>query len=506
MIFVNTTNLHTKIFLLLLILALLLPSLYTTTYSRSSEPIDVDLQLPPGEHHRENASIELPSSISRCIFWLVITSLTSRSLSYNISIQTLGGVKLLSFTRVEGSNRLEGYGDRALFYGVLEVSGSGSLIIHVETDAGFSKTLRLDLVMKKMHAHFVYVYLPVTYLGDPDPRRAPFTLVESRPSLLLRALGIGEEHTVLGYLRVDVEASRGMDTLLIVGYIEDEHGNRAPIASEVLAPGAGEPFLRTAVRLDTCSNDVCRGYVVIPLWSLVPMVPPGRYRLVLELYLPGSDRPMDRYVHEVRIELLGYGDIAVPMAIAVLGLCTAPFVVRMKDSRNLAIAGLTAAAILALSRIPGTIVFRLASVLGPFDWIVYSPITTGIYYALLTVCALETRSCLATALAVAIEWLLGVVVLGVGNIVLSILWMLTTFGLVAISTAIAKALRWRPLPVLYGLARALDAYVDINIYAYAYRLFYADWYIASYALGTALYAFIGSFIAYRVIRRCLGLG
>ena len=97
------------------------------------------------------------------------------------------------------------------------------------------------------------------------------------------------------------------------------------------------------------------------------------------------------------------------------------------------------------------------------------------------------------------EWLLTVLILGSGNIVLSCIWALTTFSVVTIATALSRACGWRLAPAFFAMARAIDAYADINIYAYAYRLFYASWYIATYSLGTALIAGIGSLIALKAV-------
>ncbi len=450
--------------------------------------LSLDIQLPPGQHHTSNATIYLPLP-TKTLFWIIVKSLTSLGVRYELVINSTCELSHLS-GRLNAL--LRGFGDRGLVYGVLNVPKHGcTLIVKLLSGGELIKVIRLSIVNKYLSARIASVYLPTTYLGDPDPRREPFTLVESNPSPILRFLGAIPNHMLLGYLRVNVVGSRG-SKLLLVGFINDRYGRRAPISSTVLEVGSGEPYIRATMELN-CLKPQCSGYLVLPLWSLKPFIPPGDYVLVLKLYIPGTSKVLSTYVHKLRIKMLGYGDIVVPLVVASLGIALLPITVLrgLRSSRSLAYAGLTAAAIMTLSRFPGLVIFRLASILGPFDWVIYSPVTTGIYYALLAVAGRRTNNVAVPGVAVIIEWLLTVLILGSGNIVLTSLWALTTFAVVVTATALSKYLGWGLAPLFYALARAVDAYADINIYAYAYRLFYAPWYIATYSLGTALVAGLG---------------
>ncbi|OWJ54621.1 hypothetical protein [Pyrodictium delaneyi] len=393
---------------------------------------------------------------------------------------------------------LSGYGDRSIAYGIVNAGPQGFKLIAMLEAEGCTRSIVLSVAESGIEAQFSRVHLPVDHLGNEDPRREPFTLVESYPSLLGRLLGASNSRVLLGYMLVCIESSQPFD-FLVVGGLYDAGGRPAPLASTVLEPGTGTSYLRTTISTTSCAKSKCSGCAIIPLWLLEDIAPPGVYRLVLNLYIPGSDRPIAVYEHNVYIRLLSYGDIGVAAIVAGLGVLVLPLLARISDSKRLAYMALTGASLTALSRLIGGVVFRLSSVLGPFDWIVYGPITSGLYYGLLAACLAATGEPMVAAGAVLVEWLLSSLILGSGNLVLSAFWAFTTLFVVAAATYAARVTDLRLLPVYFAAAKALDSYVDINIYAYAYRLYYAGWYIAVYSAGMALYALLGSAAVTRMV-------
>jgi len=485
------------LFLLLILLAASIIPSPVHAYTRScSPPVDMVVELPLGQQHRDNSSLKLPLP-GRYLFWLIVESKTGKPVEYQASVVVEGDARL---ERLSGPLQgvLSGYGDRSIVYGVVDAGPQGFRLVAVLEAGGCTRSVVLSVAESGIEARFSRVYLPVDHLGREDLRREPFTLVESYPSLLGRLLGGSNSHVLLGHMLACVESSQPFD-FLVVGGLYDAEGRPAPVASTVLEPGTGASYLRTTVSVSNCTGSRCSGCVIVPLWLLEDMAPPGVYRLVLSLYIPGSDRPIAVYEHNVHIRLLSYGDIGVAAAVACLGVLVLPLLARIHDSRRLAYMALTGASLTALSRLIGGVVFRLSSVLGPFDWVAYGPITSGLYYGLLAACLAATGEPMIAAGAVLVEWLLSSLILGSGNLVLSAFWALTTLFVVAVAGYAARATDLRLLPVYFAAAKALDSYVDINIYAYAYRLYYADWYIVVYSAGMALYAFLGSAAVARMV-------
>lgn len=491
-----------------LVLALLLPLLPLVTSALAMQPprFKLVVELPPGTPHQVNSSASLPLP-TRAIFWVVVESLDGRRLHYNVSVMIDGNASLVGLGGSEKKGSLAGYGDRAIIYGIINARSSFKLIVSATCSADGVSTTKTVMVKvdaaKGPIARFSTVYLPVTYYGEVDVRKNPYTLTEQYPSLILQLLGVYPENQLLGYVKVCVEALR-KEPLLIVGGVYDEHGNVTPIASSILEPGTGAAYLRTTIDFSECEKLPCSACVIIPLWGLKQLIPPGTYKIRFSLYVPGTEKPLDVYEHDIHIVLLGYGDIVVPLVVACLGIIVLPMSYKgVRGSRDLALAGAAGASLMMLSRLVGGIVFRLSNILGPFDWIVHGPLTTGLYYAILASVVLITRSPGLVGLAIFTEWLLSALFLGVGNLLLSLLWCLTTIAVVTFATWLSLRTSSRLLPAFFALAKMIDAYADINIYAYTYRLYYAQWYILFYMLGLALYAFTGSYVAYRRFgRRC----
>ncbi|HIQ55718.1 MAG TPA: hypothetical protein EYH59_03410 [Pyrodictium sp.] len=490
------------------ILALLFLSLLSTASALTIQPPSFRLivELPPGTPHQTNSSVSLPLP-TRVIFWIIVESLDGRRLHYNVSVTVDGNADVVELGGSGRRGGLAGYGDRVIIYGIIDARSSFKLVVSATCSVDGVSTTKMLVVRvsatKGPIARFSTVYLPVTCYGEVDVRRKPYTLTEQYPSIILQLLGVYPENPLLGYMKVCVEAWR-KEPLLIVGGVYDEHGNVAPIASSVLEPGTGAAYLRTTIDFSVCKKLPCNACVIIPLWGLERLIPPGTYRIRIGLYIPGTEKPLDTYEHDIYIVLLGHGDIVVALSVACIGIIVLPMSYRgARKSRDLALAGAAGASLMMLSRLVGGIVFRISNILGPFDWIVHGPLTTGLYYAILTSLVLITRSSRLVGLAILTEWLLSALFIGVGNLLLSLLWCLTTIAVVALAAQLSLWTSPRLLPALFALAKMVDAYVDINIYAYTYRLYYAQWYILFYMFGLAFYALAGSYIAYRRLgRRC----
>lgn len=462
-----------------------------------SPPVSLVVELPPGQKHYSNTSLKLPLPGSY-IFWLIVESNTGRLVRYKLDLKVEGDASLEKLSGpLEGV--LQGYGDRAILYGLIEAGSGGFKLIARLQAQNRTRSIALHVANVELKAGFSSVYLPVDYLGVRDPRREPFTLVESYPSPLRKLLGVGE-NILLGYMRVCVRSSMP-GSFLVLGRVYDSKGRPAPVASTVITPGAGSPYIRSMVVVNsTAGRNEYHGCIVVPLWSLAEVIPPGRYRLTLGLYLPGSARPLATYSHDVIVRLLYHGDIVTALAATLTGALVLVPLARVKDSRRIAYMALTGASLTALVRIIGGILLRLSQVLGPFDWIVYGPVTSGLYYGLLAACLAATGDWMVTAGAVLVEWLLSSLILSPGNIVLSSLWVLTTLSVVALAGYAALRTRLGLLPIYFGLAKILDSYVDINLYAFIYRLYYAHWYVAAYSLGMGFYASLGTLLALRMVR------
>ncbi len=472
----------------LLALFFLLPHLHALAHSTEKPPITLTVELPPGTPHTVNGTVALPLP-GRLVAWVVASSSTSARLSCWLSVEPRGA-RLVEANGVGGFT-LEGYGSRRIAYVVVDAGPRGFTLVARLSCGSYTRTVAVRVVAAQLSASFVDVYLPTDYYGEADPRRNPFTLVESQPSLLLQLLGVEPRASLMGFMRVCIRSTRNT-TLIVLGGVFDEEGKPAPIASMVLEPGAGQALIRFVVE-----STPTRSCVVVPLWRISPSIPPGHYTLVLEAYVPGAGRPVASYRHEVYVKLVGYGDILVPLALSALGLPVLALSFRRACTRELALAGLAGASLTVLSRILGGVVFRLSQVLGPFDWVVYGPFSVGVYYAVLASLLVYTRKPYVAGLGVFSEWLVSLLVTGSGNIILSLLWCLTTVASVTLAGELGLLLGGRLLPLCLAFARLVDAYADLNIYAYTYRLYYAPWYIAFYSLGTSVYAFLGAYIASR---------
>ncbi len=344
------------------------------------------------------------------------------------------------------------------------------------------------------------VLLPCREDGSFDSRYQAFTVPvkEELPPLLSFLLGKEFYSPLLCYVKFSTRSNASM---VVKAYLISEDGSIAPFSS--LPPGhEGSPGI-------TCGLEG-PGSAVVPLyvWSEDPSEVVGDYVLRVIAYAMGTNKVLAE--KEVRVRVVAVPVWRILFVLTAALLCIAGmalilgFAIPSFTAREAAVSALFAALAFALVSLPGTIVWPIATaILGPFDWILvgllYSVALYMIYSSLVTLCP---RFGVLT-LTMFAKMLLYILFLGSRNPLSTIIWLATSACIYEPLLWLAGVTRgsgappWRAAMV-FGFGRLIDSYVDFVVYMSLYRLFYADWYILLYCIGSAIYTVIGSYAGAKI--------
>jgi hypothetical protein len=233
---------------------------------------------------------------------------------------------------------------------------------------------------------------------------------------------------------------------------------------------------------------------VLPIHTNDALVMPGTYAVRAGVALFGSDVRCGQREEIVQVasgRLFPALATLFSLATAVFGVLF--FAVRRRSffdlpARTLILIAFFGAVTFAVVNIPGTLLFHAAHViLGPLSFLVTGFFYEVIFYLLMTSLLVLIPRFGALSLAIAVRFLMSAFILGEFS-PLSLLYY-PTMAVVLESAAWLSGLTRQPhsrrvlvCAVVFGLGDALLSLVFFNLSMFFYRLYYAGWYIAAYAL------------------------
>ncbi|RLF08941.1 MAG: hypothetical protein DRJ69_05545, partial [Thermoprotei archaeon] len=457
-----------------------------------SPPLSMDLQLPLG--NREEMVYVAPNST--VVGVVVVESRSSAPLNATLYVEAVNCTLL---TLSHRSFTLRTFHDsRALPVKVVVGEEPCRLVATCAYDGGCLRASKLLVPTPSWNAS-VRLIIPSDPFGSLDEKCEPFTVVAkpSRPPLFIRLL-TGEERRghsdLLTLACVEVEGP-GRYTVVLV--FEASDGSLLPVSSTSLG---GREVLEANYGVVTISGVAGGSRVVVPLFT--PAYPEslvGEHRVAVLLYPFGCSTPIANATYPLKVVSVGLeaailaafsGLVALPAFIA-----TTAHYVKRSELKDLVLCALLGCLTFTVVTVPGQVVWGLASFLGPFDWLVTGLIYDVLLYALY-VAAVALRPRLGTlTMVMFVKWIMYSLFFGRLSII-SALWLATSALffeplLYALGVTRRGVLRLERLLLAFVPAALVDKYVDLMLYAALYRLYYADWYVASYSIGGALYTVPG---------------
>jgi len=225
----------------------------------------------------------------------------------------------------------------------------------------------------------------------------------------------------------------------------------------------------------------------------------GRYRMKVLIYPAGSSKPVLVKTFPLKIVStrgsmvmlsIFAGGVALPVFLAVV-----TYYLRKRGLRDVVLCSLMGCLIFSIVFVPGQLVWGIASILGPFDWLI-TGLVYDVFLYMLYVVAISLRPKFGTLTMVMFaKWIMYSFFFGRLSII-SVFWLATSslffepFLYVTGVTSRSMITRSRIL-ASFVPAALVDKYVDLILYAAFYRLYYAEWYVAMYSVGNALYTIPG---------------
>jgi len=467
-------------------------------------PVIVNLQIPPGISKK---IIYIPPN-QIVNGYVILESNTTKSEICKVYLRSRGCILIYN-------NRNTTYIEKILTLPILHISKvvqfqvittkhNCILYLHVRcTDYEYS-TYRI-IEVNRTEKIDVELIAPSDSLCKFNTKLEKYTYVivpgSINPILKIVSGFTGKVHPhFIGFMCIRLIGS-GYYTVVIL--IETPNGKLAPILS--VSPESAQFGVKAGII--TLEGIEGNSREIIQLWTYKdPLRIVGKYRVVIYVYPYGSNTPILKKVYTIKIIclekialilVLFSGLVAIPIFIILL----------VKSFRNINIKELVTCALISClifvtAVIPGYMIWGIASILGPFDWVLW-----GLFYDILRMMyygiAISLRPRYGTfAIIMFVTWILNVLYFGRMSI-LSLLWVSTTAMFYELFFIIFRAYGEGKLNTVRSIlsfipATFIDNYVDLMLYMTLYRLFYADWYVSMYVVGMTIYSIIGFILGLRL--------
>ncbi len=470
--------------------------LFLLTGIAYAAPLHVSIEVPPGT---KNYTVVSPNST---VFgYIILESQVNRPLKCRVNILTLGcALNVPSAYLVKFRFR---YDSKVIYVNL--TTTSRECIIKVKALCGNAVIRTSKVLLTSASKVTVSLIIPSDSLCHFESKLEKYVLVV-RTSLspllsLLTGLGKRAHPDFIGFGCIRVNGS-GMYTAVLI--FRSPGGGLAPISVTSAAFSGGVPSSHPGVIILSGFTK----YVVFPLFSQTdPRNLVGTYLVDLYLYRYGSEKPILHKTYRVRIVVLDQTALELVMF---SGLVAVPFFtfatfrsLRKIEIKELLLCALTACLIFTTAILPGYVLWGISAALGPFDWVVYGiawSMIRMIYYAIIV---MITQRPGTFTLLMFIVWILNTLFFGRLSVV-SLLWVATSSLLYEPLLYATGVTRGKPslsrLLAAFMVATPLDHYVDLMLYMTLYRLYYADWYVAMYVIGTSAYSIAGAFLGAKLSR------
>ncbi|MCU7787534.1 hypothetical protein ODS41_06340 [Pyrobaculum sp. 3827-6] len=439
-----------------------------------------------------NASYALPNS--SLIGFATVTSYADSPLSCALSLSTYG----CSARPSESLFKLYAKGDSRTFVFNLTL-GSGSCRLIAKATCGGATATAERVITPRVARAEVELIAPSTLTCHFDPKYQPYTFVVASymPAFVKFLTGRDVGHPDL--LGVVCVRANGTYTALLV--MTDPSGRRIPIAAQSL-------YFNPETEFGTIIVPV-RGAAVFPIFvpGEAEKFAGGVYNLTVFLYPPGSPRPVYNKTYTIKVisvrgESLLLAIFSVFVALPFFAYAVGRYV-RENGLKEILLPMLFAPLSFVVVTVPGALMRGLGSFLGPFDWVTHGFFYGTLQYFLYTVLISLRPKLGALSLAFLGSLLLSMLYFGFG--IMLFLWTATSslfFETFLYAAGVTRGESQRPWALAVSLtsASAVDRYIDFILYASFYRLYYADWYLATYIAGMAAYSLAGILMGLRLCK------
>ncbi len=390
------------------------------------------------------------------------------------------------------------------------------------------KELRvISLKEAKNLAHIAGIKVPTNDEGDFDSRKKENTLALSVDgnNFLKRILGTGNkeidylEHPLAFATTTVRNENQDNVVFLVTSKVLDPKTKKIAQAFRVPPNKSGGTGVSYAVVSVPGKSEA---KATLPIYVNEAEVLGGKYILESEIKIFGTDKAISKKQKEIDVITRNPVPGLITLAaflITVIGLgylaiCQKAFFKGFK-TKWLVIIALFGTATFITVNVPGTLLWDfLHVILGPFSFLI-----TGIFYEIILYALIMSLVVLiprpgVVTLALGVSFLLGGVVLGNFSPVTlmwkaSLIFLLETtlylFGVTrknGILTDIGAEKRWRVLAtagIACALADTLSVYINFGTTIFLYRLYYATWYIHTYAvIDGFLYTLVGALVGTRL--------
>ena len=431
----------------------------------------------------ENATVVLPNSTIPA--YLTVESHVAGVLNCALYVSCDGCLAFPNFT----SFKLYAKGDSKTLVVKIRVGDKPARITARAICNNYTAVTERVLTPRSLGA-WAELIAPSTLTCTPETKYQPYTFVvsSSMPAIVKFLTGRDVGHPDL----IGLVCIKANGTYVAVLTMTTPDGRQIPISGQsmLLSPEAAQ-----------------YGTIVVPVKGevVVPIFVPGEaekyagvYNLSLYLYPPGSSTPVFNESYTIRVisvrgESVFWAFFSIVVAFPFFVFSVYQYV-RKSGVKEIVLPLLFAPLSYVVSYIPGALMRGVGAFLGPFDWALY-----GFFYGTLLYFILAVLAALRPAFGAFSLYFLGVLILNVffnGLSLIMFIWTTTSaffFELLLYATGVTRG---RPTFIrttsALVAASVVDRYVDFIIYASLYRLFYADWYLASYIAGMTLYTLAGA--------------
>ncbi len=341
--------------------------------------------------------------------------------------------------------------------------------------------------------------IPTDTLGRTDPRTEPNTVIvrsSLTPTFVRMITGEGRSSAHPDLLTMACVKVEGQGVYTLIVLIEDEKGETLPISTSSLEAKEA----KSDHGVITLENVIGGEKNIFPIFTPIsPERLAGSYRMKVLVYPAGSSKPVLVKTFPLRIistkgSVLILSMFAGGVALPVFLIVTS-YYLRRRSMGDVLLCSLMGCLIFSIVFVPGQLVWGIASVLGPFDWLI-TGLVYDVFLYMLYVVAVSLRPRFGTLTMVMFsKWIMYSFFFGRLSII-SVFWLATSSlffePLLYLAGVTSRGVITRPrILVSFVPAAVVDKYVDLILYAALYRLYYAGWYVAMYSLGNALYTIPG---------------
>ena len=345
--------------------------------------------------------------------------------------------------------------------------------------------------------------LPTNEMGEADSRRQPGTLLLRRHVIRFwqRLMEPDDPNKMAGTkpaahcaVRIKSRASHPVTLMVRLDVLDQASGRLAPGFEIPFAEEhgiyAGDSGIHQILLIPAGGEETA----ILPLYTNDAQVLPGTYATRVKVSLFGGDVNFYQGQEPLRVadaRLAPALATAFSLAIALAGMLVV--IARRRQvfalpARSLILIAFFGAVTFAVVTIPGTLLFHAAHViLGPLSFLVTGFFNAVIFYILIIALLLLIPHFGAMSLMIAVRFLMSAFILGEFS-PLSLLYYPTMAVLLEAAAWLSGMTGQRPkrsIPItaaIFGLGDAFLGLIFFNLSMFFYRLYYADWYIATYVL------------------------